>query len=203
MITTRTKSRRPAKRILMLCEGETEEIYLKGLQQSFSRYQLRMLSFKIKLCKHSDQASLVKQAIEQLNRNQREKTPYDAVWAVFDHDNCPNISKVLQQAKKHGIKLGYSRISIEVWFILHFEKMSAPFLDGNAAVRYLEKRHLPHYHKTKINHFAELQKYLPNGKANAAWLREIKSDLPLHEANPITTMDDLVSFVEGLVDDKA
>ncbi len=194
----KTKSRRPAKRILMLCEGETEEIYLKGLKQSLSRDELRTLSFEIELGKCNDQASLVRQAIERLNKGRREKAPYDAVWAVFDHDNSQDISKVFEQAKKHGIRLGYSRISIEVWFILHFEQRASPFLKAEEACNYLVKNYLPHYRKAKTNHFAELSKRLSKGKENAIWLRKIKSDQSMHEADPITTLHELVYFVEDI-----
>jgi RloB-like protein len=105
-----------AKRYLIVCEGQTEEVYFK----SFPIVNITVTAKGVGMTK----TALVKKAIELAKEDN-----YDEIWCVFDMDinyadkqsqkeDFNNAIKQCQNTKK--FKVAYSNDCFELWFYLHF-----------------------------------------------------------------------------------
>jgi hypothetical protein len=186
------KLKRLQKRILILCEGETEKIYLDSIKSELNRETQRSIEINIKKAKCSEPASIIKEALTKQKVAKQEKQPYDNIWLVFDDDNRPNIDTLFAKAQKEGFSIAYSSISIELWFILHFERVAKDFNSASEAESYL-KKYLKHYTKTNTGLFQLLKPYYKSqALQNATWLRlqkGNKNSAEVWKSRPITTMD--------------
>jgi hypothetical protein len=73
---------------------------------------------------------LVERAIESKRRESADAKrgrgrPHDEIWCVFDRDDHPKVDHAVNLAAEHGIEVAVSNPCIELWFLLHFETMSA------------------------------------------------------------------------------
>lgn len=151
-------SRDPLPRILIVCEGQTEQLYFK----SFQVYTATVEAFS----KGATSLALVEAAIRL---SKREK--YEEVWCVFDFDVNPlivdqrqNFNQAINNATQKGIKCAYSNDSFELWFILHY--------------KYTEQQHTRREYNRKLGQMWEIN-YDDDGKkkkfANEIYLR-LESD---------------------------
>jgi hypothetical protein len=85
------KIKRLQKRILILCEGETEKIYLSSLKNTLNRDVQRNIEINIQKAKYSEPVNIIKEALAKQKTAKQDKQPYDAIWLVFDDDNRLNI----------------------------------------------------------------------------------------------------------------
>jgi hypothetical protein len=105
----------PNKTILIVCEGQTEELYFKSFLVSTLTVKLFSLGqSKIQLVQNTERI----QQIEQC----------DEVWCVFDMDikldvvNCiADFDNSIAKAKDLGYRVAYSNDSFELWFYLHYQ----------------------------------------------------------------------------------
>lgn len=185
------------KRILVLCEGTTEYLYARTLQANLSRERQRMLTIEVVQHKQNDPRSLIKEAKKKATKAQRESNAYDDVWLFFDHDNSPHLAETFEICVQEGFLVAYSAISLEFWFILHYEDTGRAFANGEECLRYL-KRLWPEYHKTKLNHYMWLKDNLPIAKERAASLYNRMQDRGIIERNPYTTVHQMVDYFESL-----
>ncbi|MFM7852455.1 MAG: RloB domain-containing protein, partial [Flammeovirgaceae bacterium] len=86
MKRVRIKQRHIYQHILVLCEGDTEYIYLNGLKQSLGRDRQHGIKIEIETFKKHDGLSLIKEAVKRVIKARKEGNPYTSIWAVFDHD---------------------------------------------------------------------------------------------------------------------
>ena len=192
------RKRRYNKRILILCEGQTEYLYAKSLQMALPRDQQRSVSIEIDFDTENDPLKLVKAARRRKQKAKKEQNSYDDIWLFFDHDNWPQLPDAFAMIDQEGFRIAYSAICLEHWFILHFEDCGRAFVDGKEAERYL-KKHWPTYHKTKIKHFAILEDRLEVARERAVLIRKrVVPDKEVFEQNPYTTVDHLIDYFEKL-----
>jgi hypothetical protein len=202
MVTYRPtgKKRQLLKRILILCEGETEKLYLDAYKASLKREVQRGIDLTILQANNSEPLRIIKEAEKKNKIAKEEQQPYDSIWLVFDDDNRPKLQQIFALAKSKRFSIAYNSISIEFWFILHFERIGREFETPDKAIRHL-KQHIAGYKKTSANTFKSLTgRYLTNALPNSAWLKKEKNISSMYEAwqaKPITTMDELTrSFDE-------
>lgn len=186
------------RRVLILCEGFTEEIYAKSLRGAYlSRLQQRNVAIEVVRHKKNDPSNLILEAKKRIKEGRRQKQQYTDVWLFFDNDNSPHLNAVFDEIVTYGIHHAYSSISIEFWFLLHFVNVGRAFSSNTECINEL-KKHWPTYHKTKINHFRELEPYLEIAIERAKSL-ESKIDLDdLSNTNPYTSVFKLVEFFKNL-----
>ncbi len=160
------KLRQPAKRCLIVCEGEkTEPNYFKGLKN-----HLRLSTLEIKIVKNdkgTDPLSVVNKAHDEAFSSVRDDR-YDAVFCVFDRDSHATFEKALAKIKGlrerknpepfHAI---YSVPCFEYWILLHFDCPMRPYLpEGSyspcALVEKNVHRFLPDYEKGLSDLFLRL-----------------------------------------------
>jgi hypothetical protein len=141
----------PSKCILIVCEGaETEPNYFESL-----RHYLKLSTISVKI---QDRAgapiNVVDEALAQFNKRKQDirdgriNVPqFEAVWCVFDvedpHHN-QTFNRAIQNADQNGFNLAVSNPAFEFWYVLHFERTTRPFTNGNELKEYL-KRRIPGY----------------------------------------------------------
>lgn len=187
--------------MLVLCEGITEKFYLLSVKNSLPREAQRGVKIEIECYKKRDPKNLVKEAIRRKEKAVREGIPYDELWIVFDHDNLANRDYAFIQSRKEGIEIAYNSISIEVWFIIHFENSQNKFLNGSQAKKYLSKNYIKGYTlgKTKIWEFLDNDK-MKRAFKNAQSIRktkriELQTGKEEWNLNPYTTIDKLIKVI--------
>ena len=149
-MTRRTNLNRNRKnKILILCQGKTEEIYFK----SFPVVQTdREWLINVFIESHSlDPKQLVNKAIiMRESAEQISGQEYNTVWCVFDNDDFKqNFRKGLLLADKEDIRTAFSIESFELWLLLHFKRVSIDSpLTRDGYIRELKKSgRLPDYEK--------------------------------------------------------
>ncbi|MCU0470933.1 MAG: RloB family protein [Arcicella sp.] len=109
-------SRNIAKKFLIVCEGQTEEIYFKSFP---------ILTATVK----AEPTGLTKLALVKKATKLAKEDNYDEIWCVFDMDinytdqenqrnDFNSAIKQCQETKK--FKVAYSNDCFELWFYLHF-----------------------------------------------------------------------------------
>jgi len=186
------------KRYLIFCEGLTEYIYAKALQDQLSRDKARSISVEYNRDLDNTPATMVKKALRMMKEARQDKVSYDRVFLIFDHDNRHELEKVFRVMNEKKIDFIFSSISIEFWFLLHYEDNGRSFISVAELITYL-KRRWPEYHKTKMKHYQLLKDNLTVARARALRIRRnYEPELPLHLANPWTNMDQLIDFFDEL-----
>jgi hypothetical protein len=191
------------KRVLILCEGESEKIYLNGLKSDyFNRNSLSGVKIEI-LSPDSNPMGLVEEARRRIKK-ERSAYPYDSVWIVFDKDTHSSIPEAFDIARRNNppINIAFSNICFEYWVLLHFEQTNRAFQSCDALVSYFKQRRYIDYQKTK-NNYLLLKPSLETALRNAIWLRErnqfdIDSGIHPMNLNAYTDFDRLSVFLIDL-----
>lgn len=183
------------KTILIVCEGQTEEMYFKSFP---------VLGLKVDAINLDGQSKL--KLVETTEMIQSEEKR-DEVWCVFDMDvkrgeaEFSDFDNAIEKAKKLGYQVAYSNDAFELWFYLHFEYTDAE----NHRTFYYEELgkllDLNYQKEGKRYDFCQklydiLEKHLASSQAKAIErarkLYEDRSDLPYHQQNPVTRVFELV-----------
>ncbi len=94
----------------------TERCYFNGLHDNLPEDMKSKLVIKV---------IETKNLIEKC----KEMTAYDAQyripWIVFDRDKVPNFDRIIKDAKKADINVGWSNPCFEIWMFGYFENMPA------------------------------------------------------------------------------
>lgn len=192
------RQREVRKRILILCEGETEKNYFQAIKED-SEYKQKLLAVhpKVVVAKNPTPEQVVKEALARATEQSKQGNPYDKIWVVFDHDNHPHRQKAYQSAIKTSFGVAFSAIAFETWYLLHFVKSTRAFSKADDLIDELRK-HYASYEKAKQNDFAMLKSKLPAAFANARWLRmQGESSKDVTNCNPWTDVDVLVEELIG------
>lgn len=183
------------KTILIVCEGQTEELYFKSFE---------VLGVRVDAVNLGGQSKL--KLVEQTELIQNEERR-DEVWCVFDMDvkrgaaEFSDFDNAIERAKILGYKVAYSNDAFELWFYLHFEYTDAE----NLRTFYYEelgKRLGLNYEKDgkrydfckKLYAILETHEQSSQTRAidRARKLFEERSELPYHQQNPVTLVFELV-----------
>lgn len=187
------------KRILILCEGVTEQLYATSLRASLRRELQRSIAIEVLVVDHSDPLSLVNEAIAKSKKATKEKNPYDSIWLFFDHDNASQLSGAFKLILREGFKFAFTSLCLEHWFILHFEDCGRAFQRGDQVLGHLRGL-WPAYHKTRLDHYRLLRDQLPIAIDRAKRINERQEDLPTFERNPYCSLPDLILYFNSLED---
>ena len=157
------------KRGLILCEGQTEERYFKGLVTK-EEYRRLFAAISVDIYKPKDHSprGLVTEAKNRIKAAQRID-PYDFVWIVFDKDGHANVADTFEQAlqSKQEIRIAFTAHCFEYFVLLHFVRTTKAFGKCDDIVSEV-RTHLPDYQKA-TDVFATLAPYAATGMANSEW----------------------------------
>lgn len=131
------------KRFLIVCEGQTEELYFKSFP---------VLTADVRpIHQGCSKSSLVECVADYLDGES-----YDEIWCVFDMDYKPgetrqyeDFDKAIQAANQAGYKCAYSNDAFELWFVLHYQ--------------YIDQQQLRTFFFQKLSDYWNLN-YEKNGK---------------------------------------
>ncbi len=105
--------RRVKDRILILCGGQTEEIYFSRFKEKY-KDGLSNVTVKIAKSKYGNPSAIVDKAISLRNE-------YDELWCVFDKDDFNDFDEAIIKSSRYAkINCAFSNEAIEYWFVLHF-----------------------------------------------------------------------------------
>jgi len=202
-MSRKTKEINLPKRILILCEGESEQIYLKGVKKT---YYNRNSSIEVELYQPNDFSplGLTYEAKKKIKEAKKEY-PYFSVWIVFDKDDHKNIDQAFNAAiqNKPEIKIAFSNICFEYWVLMHFEQKKSYFPSSAHLIKYLEKTHSFEYSKT-MNIYEALKDRTEFALKNCNWLlKQNKFDLDIavkpYDLDAYTDFDQLYLFLINIV----
>lgn len=203
----RQVSKRFNKRGLILCEGETEENYFKGLI-SQEKYRRKFSSVDVEIFKPKDHSpiGLVKQAKKLIKQAKRDRNEYDFVWVVFDRDGHQGIPDAFEMARISipPIQVAFTNPCFEYFILLHFEKTTRSFTNCDEVVSYIKKAgYIPDYEKSS-NLFKLLEDVSEVGLKNSKWLikqneADVQDGLRDYELPTFTSVDLLVEYLYTLL----
>ncbi len=211
-LTRKRAKFQPRRRVLIVCEGEkTEVIYLNALVVS-----LGLTTANVEVCGDCDSApkSVVDFGLEKYKTD----NDYDLIFFVFDRDSHPSYDEALRsisglsKSKKFNsshLKAITSFPCFEIWFLLHFEAHSRPYVAGggkspcgNLISALKKKEGFEHYEKGHSGHFEELHNRLHQAKLNSARTlqQSIENGSAEHHGNPSTLMHTLVEALQDIAE---
>ena len=95
---------------------ETEKNYFEGLRDSIPKELKNRLVIKVE---KEDTVSLVEKALELRSVEPQLRKP----WIVFDRDEVKDFDKIIQEAEKNGVNVGWANPCFEIWLHAYFGKM--------------------------------------------------------------------------------
>jgi hypothetical protein len=179
---------------------KTEPNYLKELRLA---YRLSSVNIQIQAPPGSDPLSVVKFAIQQLNRD----SDYNRAYCVFDRDQHTTFDQAVDRAQtskfgKEGKLLVIPSVPcFEIWILLHYRFTTGAYsgAGGLTACERLTRdvrKHFATYEKGHKAVFTELTPMLDQALVNAARLEKHNSDTG--SGNPATRMHNLVNYLRAL-----
>ena len=197
---TQREQKHIRQKFLIVCEGErTEPNYFKALTNGIGSIHCERRG------KGKDPNSLVNEAIRLKANNDVDK-----IWVVFDKDEVPDndFNDAIKKAEKNGIECAWSNAAFELWFLYHFENVTA-HLTRNAYQKKLSdavnksgkynKKSKYQYDKTDTENFSIMTSY--GSQENAIKWAENQSkkfsDNDYANRNPCTMVFKLVKQLIG------
>ena len=194
----RKSGRKPPRSItLIVCEGETEQEYFDA-----ARIKYGLTTTEIILAKNTKGSAPIS-VVDCAEEKYGEPGGYDCIYCVFDRDGHESFDrarskiKALSSRKNRPLPM-HEVISVpcfELWVLLHFEKMDAPFDncdDVITRVRY----HMPGYEKADATISRQLMARIDVAIENANWL-ETRADE--NNYNPYTSVHKLLQHFATVV----
>lgn len=111
-------------RLLIVCEGETEEVYFRSIIKMLG------LSGSVKVMKdarYTAPKSLLEAGCKELYWSRlMHSCPYTEVWLIFDRDHHDSYANVLKTMKNlnEPVFAAWSNPCIEYWFWLHYSRQT-------------------------------------------------------------------------------
>jgi len=194
----------PTKRVLILCEGQSEQIYINGYKsEEVNKRRLAKVDVEIYQPKDYSPHGLLTEAKKKAKDAKKDKMPYESVWIVFDRDGHANVPQTFEEAPIAKINIAFSSICFETWILLHFEQTSRYFENCDAILSYIKRNDYLAYEKTNYYKLLTEDKK-KTAVANAEWLyKQNKNDIDrgmfLYELNPFTNFDLLIKYLHEIV----
>jgi hypothetical protein len=189
------------KRMLILCEGDTEVKYFNGLKHD-EAHRRKLASLEIDIFQPEDFSplGLVKEAKRRAISAKRERNPYDTIWVVFDRNGHQKIPEAFDMAKSNCISVAFSIICFEYWILLHFERTTRAYNRCADLIHDLV-RHYPGYDKA-VNHYALLKSRTQAAMGNSNWVAQqaqldLDRGMRIDEMSSYTNVHELVSELIG------
>ncbi len=194
----------PPRQILILTEGETEEIYLKSYK-SDDENRRRLSGVGIEIYKPKDHSplGLLTEAKKRIKEAKKDKMPYEKVWIVFDRDGHANIPATFHEKQAvNEIEIAFSVVCFEYWILLHFEKTTRLFNDCDSIGSYIRQKYFPEYEKSR-NNYHHLKDKISIAIEYATSIAkqnqtDLNNGLKPYQLQAYTNVHELISFLKDL-----
>lgn len=204
------KNRKKLKPVLhIFCEGaKTEPNYFNGyIKEYFSNNRL----LKVEKTKKNTPVQLVEEAIRLQTDNVTPK--HDVFWVVYDREAKNKYSnnlhkQALDKANGKNIKVCITNVCFEVWILLHFSQVTAPYssctdlLKNSPLKAFLKKHGINDYDKADENVFELISSEISLArdraeKMNAETLKSsYETAVNPHLLNPYTQVHELLDAID-------
>lgn len=183
----RGRQKLPRSITLIVCEGETEQIYFEA-----ARIKYGLTTAEIILADNTVGPAPIS-VVECAEGKCAERGGYDQVFCVFDRDGHESFDRArdrirtLADRKKRPlpIKEAISVPCFEFWVLLHFERTDAPFVKCAAVIQRIREQHMPGYEKADAAIAGKLMAKVDDALGNAAW---VEGRAENNGYNPYTSM---------------
>ncbi|MFC4353874.1 RloB family protein [Chryseomicrobium palamuruense] len=182
-------------RILIITEGEkTEVAYFQSIKRLMDqKYHEQLIVEKVDL--EIEGAGQSTSKLIPIAEKLRLKNEYLEVWLVFDKDRFTDFDVAIRNAESKNMKVAWSNISFELWFLLHFEEVTAPL--SNQILTQKLKNHVADYSKSQSLTYMNLEQYVDLAITRAIRANErFESHIIFSERNPSTRVVELVSMLK-------
>jgi hypothetical protein len=164
---------------LIVCEGkETEPNYFNGLKREEPIRE--EFAIRVKRGKGGSRLQVAQFAVDRKNE---PGTDYDEVWCVMDGERPEGLDetrRALDLLDGNSISAAVSNPAFEVWFLAHFERTAAAFLDPDAVIvrlnKHWQERFSIRYDKADDRIYDRVAKLTASAVGNARWVREKHHD---------------------------
>jgi hypothetical protein len=194
-----TSGKQRQKRILIVCEGETERIYFMELRRKFQLHAVVVDTKNV----GSAPINVVERALKKRNevKNQPEDK-FDEIWCVFDRESETENStfhEAVKKAQDNSLQLAVSNPSFEFWYLLHFRETTRLFANSHEVERELRnKTYIPDYEKN-MDVYARLADKTEDAIKRSQHIRQNHPDYPTDKfPNPSTTVCKLVKKLRDM-----
>ena len=189
------KERTFKQKVLILCEGKTEENYFNAFKEDIGLS--KTFSVKFFQSDKTDCRGIVKDAIKKAKNDDYEK-----VIVVFDHDNQAFRKEAFELACDKNINVYFSSICFEVWYYYHYRDSARAFNSEAELETELKKcSGFENYNKTDFKHYSILKSRLELAKKHSKSIRnkviENNDGVNICDLNPYTNIDELVEYLEN------
>ena len=185
--------------VYLICEGtETEIRYFKRFRSRGCHIDIIPIPSQYKAADR-----LVQKVRSTIGTNPYYPDEGDMIWRVFDRDENSDgsLQKAKQTAMREGYRLAYSNPSFELWFLLHFVNQKAEIADCQSVIRMLKQTgRLERYEKSQdvYDQLKPLQESaIRYAKERVRTLKEEKLEIICRQSNPVTTVADLVEYLNS------
>nr|WP_315174190.1 RloB family protein [uncultured Flavobacterium sp.] len=189
------KSRVFKSKVLILCEGLTEKNYFNAMKEDFRLP--KTIGVEVFQSNKVDCKGVVEEAIKKAKRE-----GFQEIFVVFDHDNQAKRDEAFKLALGKKIKVIFSSICFESWFLFHYKNSTKAFASEEVLEKELKKcTGMENYEKNDFKHYSILKDKLHIAKSNAENIRlsviENNYGVAIFNLNPYTNVDELVLFLEN------
>ncbi len=189
------KTRELKAKVLILCEGLTEKNYFNAMKEDFRLP--KTIGVDVFQSNKVDCKGVVEESIKKAKREGFEK-----IFVVFDHDNQPKREEAFKLASDKKIKVIFSSICFESWYLFHFRNSTRAFASEETLERELKKCvGMEKYEKNDFKHYSILKEKLEIAKSNAENNRvsviQNNPDAEIFNLNPYTNVDELVVYLQS------
>lgn len=189
------KSRVFKSKVLILCEGLTEKNYFNAMKEDFRLP--KTIGVEVFQSNKVDCKGVVEEAIKKAKRE-----GFQEIFVVFDHDNQAKRDEAFKLALEKKIKVIFSSVCFESWFLFHFKNSTKAFASEEVLEKELKKcTGMENYEKNDFKHYSILKDKLNIAKSNAENIRssviENNYGVAIFNLNPYTNVDELVLFLEN------
>ena len=188
------KERTFKQKVLILCEGKTEENYFNAMKEDFGLP--KTISVSVFQSNKTDCKGIVEDAIKRA-----KKDSVEIIFVVFDHDNQSNRKEAFELADTKCVKIYFSSICFEIWYFYHFKNSTKNFSsEAELEIELKKCNGFENYTKVDFKHYFTLKDKLEYAKVNAKSIRKSvindNDDVKVYDLNPHTNIDELVEYLE-------
>ncbi len=184
---------------LIFCEGKKTEVnYLKSYIHSL-KLNSKLARVEPLFINKTNPWGIVNEACAQKKKIEKDAPKGCEFWVAFDKDTHAKLPESFKKAKDNGLKVAFSSICFELWFLLHYVTNPAHAVDCTAHNTAL-KQYVTDYEKKSDCMYEILCDKTDDAKRNAIRIRNMGNG-PIYNRYPYTDVDKLLEAIDKFKED--
>lgn len=195
-LSRKEKERNLYKNVQIICEGETELYYLKGL---IKHLNLNSKRIKVRKSQGTDPVTIVNEALDNVPKFDYTYCIYDGTGNTNLQDATNQLNEYKKKNKKNPIFSIVSYPCFEYWILMHYSNTTKPFNDTEYVRKEL-KKHLPSYQKAMKNLFETTEDKTDQAIENSQ--KTYNQSISRENPNPSTQMHIVIKHLIQISDEE-